>query len=204
MGGGGRRDRDLSPTEEQISPPGLILLSDQEIANLSDAQFKTLVIRKLTELIDFGCKLDEEMQVAIKEMKEDAQRANSDGKETGSQNNRVNQKEAKNNQAGNHDEIRIQKNEEKLRSLQYIFKHSNIRIIGVPEGEEEEQQAEELFEQITKENFPILAKEIDFQEVQESQRVPRKLDPRGNTPRHIIITLAKVKMKEKNPRSSKR
>ena len=46
-----------------------------------------------------------------------------------------------------------------------------------------------------KENFPNLAKEIDFQEVQEAQRVPKKLDPRRNTPRHIIITLAKMKQK---------
>ena len=48
-----------------------------------------------------------------------------------------------------------------------------------------------------KENFPNLAKEIDFQEVQEAQRVPKKLDPRRNTPRHIIITLAKMKDKER-------
>ena len=45
---------------------------------------------------------------------------------------------------------------------QDIFKHSNIWIIGVPEGEEEEQHIEYLFEQIMKENFPNLAKEIDF------------------------------------------
>ena len=61
--------------------------------------------------------------------------------------------------------------------------------------EEEEQEIENLFEKIMKENFPNLAKEIDFQ-VQESQRVPKKLDPRRNTPRHIIITLAKMKDKE--------
>ena len=48
-----------------------------------------------------------------------------------------------------------------------------------------------------KENFPSLAKEIDFQEVQEAQRVPKKLDPRRNTPRHIIITLPKIKEKER-------
>ena len=47
-----------------------------------------------------------------------------------------------------------------------------------------------------KENFPNLAKEIDFQEVQEAQRVPKKLDPRKHTPRHIIITLRKSKDKE--------
>ena len=48
-----------------------------------------------------------------------------------------------------------------------------------------------------KENFPHLAKEIDFQEVQEAQRVPKKLDPRRNTPRHIIITLPKIQQKER-------
>ena len=67
----------------------------------------------------------------------------------------------------------------------------------MPEGEEEEQKIENLFEQIMKENFPNLAKEIDFQEVQEAQRVPKKLDPRRNTPRHIIITLPKIKQKER-------
>ena len=48
-----------------------------------------------------------------------------------------------------------------------------------------------------KENFPKLTKEIDFQGVQEAQRVPKKLDPRGNTPRNIIITLPKIKQKER-------
>ena len=91
----------------------------------------------------------------------------------------------------------FKKNEERIRNLQDIFKCSNIQIIGVPEGEEEEQEIENLFEQIIKENFPNLAKEIDFQEVQEAQRVPKKLDPRRNTPRHIIITLPKMKQKER-------
>ena len=48
-----------------------------------------------------------------------------------------------------------------------------------------------------KENFPNLAKETDFQEVQEAQRVPKKLDPKRNTPRHIIIKSPKIKDKEK-------
>ena len=56
--------------------------------------------------------------------------------------------------------------------------------------EELEQEIENLFEQIMKENFPNLAKEIDFQK---AQRVPKKLDPRRNTPRHIIITFPKIK-----------
>ena len=72
----------------------------------------------------------------------------------------------------------------------------NIQIIGVPEGEEQQQKIENLFEQIMKENFPNLAKEIDFQEVQEAQRVPKKLVPRRNTPRTIIIKLPKIKDKQ--------
>ena len=59
----------------------------------------------------------------------------------------------------------------------------------MPAGEEEEQETENLLEQIMKEKFPNLAIEIGFQEVQEAQRLPKKLDPRKHTPRHIIITL---------------
>ena len=83
------------------------------------------------------------------------------------------------------------------RQLPDALKRSNIRIIGVPKGEEEEQKIENLFEQIMKENFPNLAKDKNLQEVQEAQRVPKKLDPRKHTPRHIIITLPKIKDQER-------
>ena len=76
------------------------------------------------------------------------------------------------------EETRIQKNEERLRHLWNNFKCSNIQIIGVPEGKEEKQEIENLFEQIM-ENFPNLEKEIGFQEVQGAQRGPKKLDPRS-------------------------
>ena len=64
----------------------------------------------------------------------------------------------------------------------------------MPEGEEQEQEVENLFEQVMKENFPSLAEEIGFQE---AQRVPKKLDPKRNTPSHIIIKLPKIKDKER-------
>ena len=74
-----------------------------------------------------------------------------------------------------------------------------------------QQEIENLFEQIMKGNFPNLVREIGFQEVQEAQSVPKKLDPKRNTPRHIIIKLPNIKDKEKilkaareNPKSSKR
>ena len=66
----------------------------------------------------------------------------------------------------------------------------------MPESEEEKQEIENLLEQVMKENFPNLVKEIDFQEVQEAQRVPKKLDPKRNILRHIIIKLPKIKDKE--------
>ena len=62
----------------------------------------------------------------------------------------------------------------------------------MPEGQEKEQEIEKLFEQIM-ENLSNLAKEIDFQEVQEAKQFPKKLDPRKHTPRHIIIILSKIK-----------
>ena len=106
------------------------------------------------------------------------------------------QKEEINIQPEHNEETRNEKNEERFRNLWDNFKCFNIQIIGVPEEEEEEQEIETLFEQIMKENFSNLAKEIDFQEVQEAQRIPKKLDPRRNTPRHIIITLPKIKDKK--------
>ena len=66
----------------------------------------------------------------------------------------------------------------------------------MPEGEQQ-QENENLFEKIMKENFPSLAKEIDFQEVQEAQRVPNKMYPKRTMPRHIVIKLPKVKDKER-------
>ena len=111
--------------------------------------------------------------------------------------NDLEQKEEINIQPEQDEETRIQKNEERLRKLWDSFKRSNMGIIGVPEGEEQKQEVENLFEEIMKENFPSLVKEIDFQEVQEAQRVPKKLDPRRNTPGHIIITLPKIKQKER-------
>ena len=121
-------------------------------------------------MVESGRKLDEKMKAMLSEIKENVQGTNSDEKETGTQINGMDQKEERNIQPEKNEETRIQKNEERLRNLQDILKRSNIRIIGVPEGKEEEQESENLFQQIMKENFPNLAKEIDFQEVQEAQR----------------------------------
>ena len=65
----------------------------------------------------------------------------------------------------------------------------------MPEGEKEEQEIENFFEKIIKENLPNLVKEIDIQ-VREAQRVPNKLDPKRTTPSQIIIKMPKIKGRE--------
>ena len=72
----------MAQIKEQIKAPEKIQLSNEEIANLPDAQFKTLVIRKLTELVEFGRKLDENIKAMLRETKENVQGINCDGKET--------------------------------------------------------------------------------------------------------------------------
>ena len=76
------------------------------------------------------------------------------------------------------------------------IKLTNIRIIGVPEEEEKKKGTEKIFEEIIAENFPNMGKEI-VNQVQEVQRVPYRINPRRNTPRHILIKLSKIKYNEK-------
>ena len=104
---------------EHFKAPEKIQLSEEEIANLSDAQFKTLVIKKLTELV-------EKTKAMLRETKENVQGTNSDSKETGTQINGVDQKEETNIQPEKNEETRTRKNEERHRNLQDISKRSNI------------------------------------------------------------------------------
>ena len=74
-----------------------------------------------------------------------------------------------------------------------MHKHSNYRGL---KKEEKKKGTEKIFEEIIVENFPNLGKEIVIQ-VQEAQRVPYRISPRRNMPRHILINLSKIKYKEK-------
>ena len=100
----------------------------------------------LTELIEYGHKIKEKVKAMQSEIKKNIYRSNSEGKETRTQINSLNQKKEINIQSEQNEETRIQKNEEKPRNLWDNFKYSNIRIIVLPKGEEEEQEIENLFE----------------------------------------------------------
>ena len=91
---------------------------------------------------------------------------------------------------------RIKRTEDSLRDLWHPIKCTNIRIIGVPEEEEKKKGYEKIFEEIIVKNFPNMIKEI-IDQVQEAQRVPYRINPRRNTPRHILIKLTKTKHKER-------
>ena len=93
----------------QIKAPEKIQLSDEEIANLSGAEFKTLVIRILTEVVVYGCKIEEKVKAMESEIKENVQGVKSDRKETGTQINDFQQKEEINIQPEQNEESRIQK-----------------------------------------------------------------------------------------------
>ena len=93
-------------------------------------------------------------------------------------------------------EKRMKRNEASLRDLWDNIKCANICMIGVPEGEEKEKGPKKIFEEIIVENVPNLGKKIATQ-VQKAQRVPGKINPRRNTPRHMVIKLTKTKDKEK-------
>ena len=90
----------------------------------------------------------------------------------------------------------IRKNEEGLREMQDNMKWNNILIIGIPEGEEDEQGIENLCEKVMMENFPNLRREKVTQ-IQETQSVPIKRNPKRPTARHIITKIAKFQDKER-------
>ena len=94
--------------KERIKAPEKIQLSDEEIANLSDAEFKTLVIRKLPEVVEYGRKIEEKVKAMKSKIKENVQGTNSEGKETGTQIKGLEQKEEINFQPEQNEE-KIQK-----------------------------------------------------------------------------------------------
>ena len=88
---------------------------------------------------------------------------------------------------------RLKTNEESLRELWENVKCTNIHIIGVPEGEERGKGTEKIFKEIIAEYFPNMGKE-PLTQIQGAQQVPYKINPRRNTPRHILIKLTKFRM----------
>nr|KAF6336921.1 hypothetical protein mMyoMyo1_012122 [Myotis myotis] len=180
--------------------------------SMEDIEFRTTLLRSLKNCLEAADKLNEiykktnetldvilgnqlEIKHTRTEIMNIIQTPDSRPEERKNQVNDLKCEEAKNTQPEKQNEKRIQKCEDSVRSLWDSFKRTNIRIIGVPE-DEREQDIENLFEEIMTENFPHLVKEMDLQ-VQEARRTPNKRNPKRTTPRHIIIKMPRAKDKER-------
>ena len=192
-------------TEKQIN--------EVEIGNLPDKEFRIMTVKMMQDLgkrmeakienmqETFNKDLEElnkqtEMNNTITEMKTTLEGINSRITEAEERISDLENRMVEFTGAEWNKEKRMKRNEDSLRDLWNNTKRNNIRMIGVPQGEEREKGPEKLFEEIIVENFPNMGKEIATQ-VQVAQRVPYRINPRRNTPRHTVIKLAKIKDKEK-------
>ena len=180
---GRQRNNSQMKGKEEVSER---ILTEKEASQLSDTEFKAMVIRKLTELselkenyqklqgnyneltanyinmkkeIENINKSQEEMKNTISELKNTVEGIKSRLDEAEDRISELEDKVEKNTQKEQEKEKRLRKNEEAIREMQDNMKRNNIRIIGIPEGEEEEQGIENLFEKVIMENFPNLMRE---------------------------------------------
>ena len=214
-----KRQRNTQQVKEhEKCPPNQT--KEEEIGNLSEKEFRIMIIKMIQNLENkmelqinsletkiekmqemFNKDLEEikksqlKMNNAINEIKITLEGTMSRITETEDRISEVEDKMVEINEAERKKEKRIKRNEDNLRDLWDNVKRPNIRIIGVPEEEDKKKSHEKLLEEIIAENFPKMGKEIATQ-VQETQRVPNRINPRRNTPRHILIKLTKIKHKE--------
>ena len=136
------------------------------------------------------------MKNTISELKNTVEGIKSRLDEAEDQISELEDKVEKNTQKEQEKEKQLRKNEEGLREMQNNMKRNNICIIGIQEGAEEEQGNKNLFEKVMMENFPNLRRE-KITQIQETQRVPSKRNPKRPTARHIIIKMANFQDKER-------
>ena len=173
----------------------------QNLENKMELQINSLdtKIEKMQEMFNKDLEELKNSQLktnnAINEIKNSLEGTMSTIMETEDRISEVEDKMVEINEAEMKKEKRIKRNEDNLRDLRDNVKCPNIRIIGVPE-EDKKKGHEKILEEIIAETFPKMGKEIATQ-VQETQRVPNRINPRRNTPRHVLIKLTKIKHKNK-------
>ena len=189
-------------------------LNEVAIGNLPEKEFRIMIVKMIQDLgkrmeakIEkmqemFSKDLEElknkqkEMNNKITEMKNTLEGVNSRITEAEERISDLEDRMVEFTSAEQDKEKRMKRSENSLRDLWDYTKCTNICIIGVPEGEEREEGPEKIFEEIIVENFPNMGKETAIQ-VQEVQRIPGRISPRRNTPRHTVIKLTKIKDKKK-------
>ena len=208
-----QRQRAIYQMKEQDTTPEK-QLNEVEIGNLPEKEFRIMIVKMIQDLgIRMEAKIQKmqdmfnkdleglknkqtEMNNTITEMKTTLEGINSRITEAEEWISDLEDRMVELTAAEQTKEKRMKRNENSLRDLWDNIKCNNICIIGVPEGEERKKGPEIIFEEIIVKNFPNKGNKIATQ-VQEVQRVPYRISPRRNTPRHIVIKLAKIKDKEK-------
>uniref|UniRef100_A0A8C6D0M3 L1 transposable element RRM domain-containing protein n=1 Tax=Moschus moschiferus TaxID=68415 RepID=A0A8C6D0M3_MOSMO len=200
-----KRQRNTQQVKEQEKCPPT-QTKEEDIGNLPDKEFRILMINNLEKRNEkmeerFNKDLEEikksqyTMNNAIDEIRNTLEGTNSRITEAEDRISELEDRIVEINETERKKEKQIKRNENNIRDLWDNVKRSNIRIIGIPEEEDKKKDHERILEEIIVENFPKIGKEIITQ-VQETQRVPNRINPRRNTPRHILIKLTKIKHKE--------
>jgi len=214
-----KRQRNTQQVKEQDKcPPNQT--KEEEIGNLPDKEFQIMIVKMIQNFENkmelqinsletriekmqerFNKDLEEIkksryiMNNAINEIKNTLEGTNSRVTEAEDMISEVEDRTVEINESERKKEKRIKRNKDNLRDLWDNVKHPNIRIIGVPEEEDKKKDHETILEEIIVENSPKMGKEI-ISQVQETQRVPNRINSRRNIPRHILIESTKIKHKE--------
>ena len=183
--------------------------NEQELGSLPEKEFRVMTVKIIQ---NFGNRMEkiqetfnkdieepkskQTMNNTINEIKNSLEGINSRITEAEERRRNLEDKIMVLNIAEENKEKRMKRIQDTLRDIWDNIKCTNIRIIGVPEEDKKKKGSEKVFEEIPVENFPNMGKEI-VNQVQEAQRVPCRINPRTNMPRHILIKLSKIIYKEK-------
>jgi len=187
-----------------------VQINEEEIGKLPEKEFRIMIVKMIKNLENRMEKMQESINKDLKELKNKHTEKNNTITEIKNTLEGINSRisEAEEQISELEDKMveiiseeqnkvkRIKRTEDSLRDLWDHIKHTNIRIIGVPEEEEKKKGYEKIFEEIIVANFPNMEKEI-VNQVQEVKRVLYRINQRRNTPRHILFKLTKIKHKEK-------
>ena len=188
--------------------------NEEEIGSLPEKEFRVMIVKMIQNLGNRMEKIQETFSKDLEELKSKQTLMNNTINEIKNSLERINSRiteaeewigELKDKRVDitttEQNKERMKRIEDSLRDLWDNIKCTNSQIIGVPE-EEEKKGSEKIFEETIVETFPNMGKEIVSQ-VQEAQRVPYRINPRRNTPRHILTKLSKIKYKEKILKASR-
>ena len=184
--------------EQGKNPPDQT--NEEEIGSLPEKEFRVVIVKRIQNLGNRMEKIQETFNKDLEELKSKQTMMNNTVNETKNSlegiNNRITEAEERISDledktvekptAEQNKEKRMKRIEDSLTDLWDNIKRTNFQIIGVPEEEEKKKGTDKIFEEIVVENFPNMGKEIVIQ-LQETQTVPYKINPRSNTPRHILI-----------------